>query len=58
MQVQGSRIHITGSAKSDISPDLLRYGHVFIEALVPHPADKVLSNRISHWFSRQSLFLQ
>ena len=34
MQVQGSRIHIAGSAKPDISPDLLQYGHILIEALV------------------------
>lgn len=34
MQLQGSRIHIAGSAKSDISTDLLRYGHVLIEKLV------------------------
>lgn len=34
MQVQGSRVHIAGSAKSDISPDLLQYGHTLIEALV------------------------
>jgi len=34
MQVQGSQIHIAGSAKSEISPDLLQYGHVLIEALV------------------------
>jgi len=34
MQIKGCRIHIAGSAKPDISPDLLHYGHSLIEALV------------------------
>lgn len=34
MQIQGCRIHIAGSAEPDISPDLLHYGHVLVEALV------------------------
>ncbi len=34
MQIHGCRIHIAGSASPEISPALLRYGHVLIESLV------------------------
>lgn len=34
MQIQGCRIHIAGSARPDVSPDLLQYVHTLIEALV------------------------
>jgi len=34
MQIHGCRIHIAGSARPDISLELLRYGHTLIEALV------------------------
>lgn len=40
MQIQGCRIHIAGSSSPDISPELLRYGHVLIESLVQILAEK------------------
>lgn len=40
MKIRGRRIHIAGSARADIDPQLLKYGHELIDALVKALAGK------------------